>query len=132
MKILLVDASDTFRKYLSERLRAVPGSTVVGQAGSEEQAMVTASLCAPDVVLADVALRTGSGFSALRRMRASGFNGTAYLLTTEDESDYGPQCVEAGIDGFYDKLLDLERLIEALTVLATAPKNFEAARIRLA
>lgn len=131
MKILLVDASDTFRKYLSERLRAVPGAMVVGQAGSEEQAVVTASLCAPDVVLADVELRTGSGFTALQRLRAGGFNGTAYLLTTADESEYGPQCVEAGIDGFYDKLLDLERLIQALTVLATAPKNFEAARIKL-
>ena len=131
MKILLIDASDTFRKYLSERLRAVPGAMVVGQAGSEEQAVVTASLCAPDVVLADVGLRSGSGFDALQRLRSGGFKGTAYLVTTADESEYGPRCVEAGIDGFYDKLLDIERLLKALTVLSTAPKTWEGARIKV-
>lgn len=131
MKILLIDASDTFRKYLCERLRGVPGAMVVGQAGSEEQAVMTASLCAPDVVLADVGLKSGSGFEALQRLRAGGYKGTAYLVTTADESEYGPRCVDAGIDGFYDKLLDIDRLLQALIVLATAPKPLDRARIKV-
>lgn len=131
MKILLVDGSETFRKYLYERLRAVPGAVVVGQAGSEEQAVLAAMLSMPEVVLTEMTLKSGSGFSALKRLRAGGFKGTAYLVTNADEAEFGPQCLDAGIDGYYDKLLDIERLLQALTVLSTAPKMFEPARIRV-
>lgn len=113
---------------MAELLRRVPGAAVVGQAGHEEQAVIAAALSKPDVVLTELNLERGSGLAAVRRLRASGFRGTAYLVTDADESEHGPKCIEAGIDGFYDKARDLERLMHALRVLATAPMQFGGGR----
>ncbi|OWQ90386.1 hypothetical protein CDN99_13610 [Roseateles aquatilis] len=124
MKILLADSSDLFRRLLRERLREVPNATVVGQAAHEDQAVLAAALCAPDVVLIDIELERGSGFSTVERLREAGFRGTAYVVTAADESEFGPMCVEAGIDGYYDKQHDLDRLVQALSVLALAPVTF--------
>lgn len=82
---------------------------------------MAAGLCRPDVILTDLTLSTGTGFSAIERLRASGFQGTAYAVTCEDESVFGPLCIAAGIDGYYDKIHDLDRLVQALIVIADAP-----------
>ncbi|WP_431261474.1 response regulator [Roseateles chitinivorans] len=121
MRILLIDASSSFRRRLHDRLTRVPGAAVVGQAEHEDQAVMAAGLCRPDVILTDLTLSTGTGFSAVERLRASGFQGTAYAVTCEDESVFGPLCIAAGIDGFYDKIHDLDRLVQALVVIADAP-----------
>ena len=124
MKILLVDPSDTFRKMLCERLREVPTATVVGQASDEDQAVLLAALCAPDLVLTELDHVRGCGFALMERLRL------AYMVTSADEAEYGPRCVDAGITGFYDKTYDLERLLQALAVLAQAPVTFGQSRIR--
>lgn len=121
MRILLIDASPTFRRKLQERLARVPGAAVVGEAEHEEQAVMAAGLCRPDIVLTEINLIRGTGLSAVERLRASGFEGTAYAVTCEDESVFGPLCLTAGIDGYYDKVHDLERLVQALVVIADAP-----------
>ena len=113
MKILLVDPSDTFRKMLCERLREVP-----------------TALCAPDLVLTELDLVRGCGFALMERLRQAGYEGLAYMVTSADEAEYGPRCVDAGITGFYDKTYDLERLLQALAVLAQAPVTFGQSRIR--
>jgi DNA-binding NarL/FixJ family response regulator len=88
------------------------------------QAVLAAALSSPDIVLTELDLGRGCGFAALDKLRAAGFEGTAYAVTSADETTYGPQCVEHGIDGFYDKTHDLDRLVQALTVLAQAPITF--------
>jgi DNA-binding NarL/FixJ family response regulator len=130
MKILLADPSPAFRKMLYERLREVPTATVVGQASHEDQAVFLAALCAPDLVLTEQDLGRGGGFSLMERLRAAGYEGLAYMVTTADEAVYGPRCVDAGITGFYDKTYDMERLMQAITVLAQAPVTFGQSRIR--
>ena len=130
MKILLVDPSDTFRKMLCERLREVPTTVAVGQASDEDQAVLLAALCAPDLVLTELDLVRGCGFALMERLRQAGYEGLAYMVTSADEAEYGPRCVDAGITGFYDKTYDLERLLQALAVLAQAPVTFGQSRIR--
>ncbi|WP_431256925.1 response regulator [Roseateles chitinivorans] len=130
MKILLADPSPAFRKMLYERLREVPTATVVAQASDEDQAVFLAALCAPDLVLTELDLGRGCGLSLMERLRAAGYEGIAYMVTSADEAEYGPRCVEAGITGFYDKTYDMERLLQAMTVLAQAPVTFGQSRIR--
>lgn len=131
MKILIVDPSDAYRRFLYERLREVPTATVVGQASDEDQAVLLAALCAPDVVLTDLDLGRGCGLSLIERLRNAGYPGITYLLTSADEAEYGPRCLAAGVTGFYDKTYDLERLLQALTVLAQAPVAFGQSRVRV-
>lgn len=132
MRILLVDASDAFRARLQQRLSVVPGAAVVGEAAHEDQAVLTAGLCKPDVILTDLTLGSGTGFSAIKRLRAGGFQGTAYAVTTQDESDAGPLCLAAGIDGYYDKVHDLDRLVDALVGIANAPVARAHASLKVA
>ncbi len=93
---------------------------------------MAAGLCRPDVILTELNLRTGNGFSAIERLRARGFQGTAYAVTCGDESVFGPLCIAAGIDGYYDKIHDLDRLVQALVVIADAPTPPKRSRLQIA
>ena len=124
MKVLLVDPSDECRRRLYALVRDVPGATVVGQASDEPQATVLAALCKPDLILTELDLGRGCGFSLVERIRQAGYQGATYLVTSADEAEYGPRCVEVGITGFYDKTYDLGRLSRALCVFAQAPVSF--------
>lgn len=130
MKVLLVDPSDECRRRLYALVRDVPGATVVGQASDEPQATVLAALCKPDLILTELDLGRGCGFSLIERLRDAGFEGAAYLVTSADEAEYGPRCIDAGITGFYDKTHDLQRLAKALAVFAQAPVSFSRTRLR--
>ncbi|WP_431288802.1 response regulator [Roseateles chitinivorans] len=130
MKVLLVDQSDECRRRLYTLVRDVPGATVVGQASDERQATVLAALCKPDLILTDLDLGRGCGFSLIERLQDAGYEGAAYLVTAADETVYGPRCVDAGITGFYNKTHDLGRLAKALGVFAQAPVSFSRARLR--
>lgn len=131
MRILIIDASTSFRRKLHERLSRIPSAAVVAEAEHEDQAVIAAGLCRPDVILTDLTLAKGTGFSAIERLRASGFQGTAYAVTSEDESVFGPLCLEAGVDGYYDKIHDLDRLVQALGVIADAPMSPARSTLRL-
>ncbi len=132
MKIALIDGSEIFRRQVSELLHDIPGATVVCQAEHEDVGVLTVGLCAPDVVLLDLTLTSGSGQSVLKRLRRAGYTGTIYVVSACDETEHGPRCGELGADGFYDKQYDLHRLMTALNVLATAPRLGGQARLRIA
>lgn len=132
MKILLADPSPAWISHLRDQLSDVPGAAVVAQSSCEEHAVITAALCRPDVVICDVTLCNGSGLNAVARMRKAGFCGAAYVVSNADETLFGPQCVEAGVDGFYDRAHDLDLLIEALRVLADAPLTFHQPKFHFA
>ncbi|WP_431102924.1 response regulator [Roseateles noduli] len=130
MRVLIVDPSERCRKRLYELVRDVQGATVVGQAPDESQASVLTALCKPDVILTELDLGRGCGFSLIERLRAAGYEGAAYLVTSADEAEYGPRCIDVGITGFYDKTYDLERLSKALAVFAQAPVSFSRTHLR--
>ena len=67
--ILVVDDDAAVRDLVVRILRSW-GYAVVGQAGSVAEALVSADDLRPDVVLVDIGLPDGDGFSLTRQLRA--------------------------------------------------------------
>ena len=131
MKILLADASNAFREELQERLSDVPSAIVVGTTVSEEQTVLVTALSRPDVLLIAPQLADGTGCAALERLRSAGFQGTAYAMVAGGNGVCGADCTGSGVDAFYDKGQDLDRLVDTISALAQDPHSVVAGTIEL-
>lgn len=117
MNIFLVEDSASIRRLLVRRLDAMPGMRVVGEAAGQTEALGLIRWTAPDVVLMDLSLASGSGLALLRELRRTGYAGRIAVLTSEAYDAYRRACMEAGADAFYDKASGLETLFGDLADL---------------
>jgi DNA-binding NarL/FixJ family response regulator len=78
--VLIVDDHESFRRF-AKRLLEAGGLNVIGEAATAQQAIEQAHELAPDVVLLDVMLPDGDGFTAAEQIVA------AVVLTSSHELD---------------------------------------------
>jgi DNA-binding NarL/FixJ family response regulator len=78
--VLIVDDHESFRRF-AKRLLEAGGLNVIGEAATAQQAIERAHELAPDVVLLDVMLPDGDGFTAAEQIVA------AVVLTSSHELD---------------------------------------------
>src|SRR6266487_7131152 len=74
--------------------------TVVGEAGTAEQALALVPRLEPDIVLLDLALPGMSGVEAVRRLRASHPAVKVVVLTSFAGQDAVLPAVRAGVAGY--------------------------------
>ncbi len=78
--VLIVDDHEGFRRF-AKRLLEAGGLTVVGEAADAKTAIAAAADLQPDVVLLDVKLPDGDGFTVAERITAP------VILTSSHELD---------------------------------------------
>ncbi len=78
--VLIVDDHDGFRRF-AKRVLEAGGLTVIGEAATAEQAIVQAQELEPDVVLLDIKLPDGDGFTVAEQIAAP------VILTSSHELD---------------------------------------------
>lgn len=105
--------------HRNTQLAEEPFLTVVGQAGSRDEAVATVNLSKPDAVLLDLALRDGThGIDVLQDLRLGGYAGHIFVLSASSYEAAGFDCMARGANGFYDKADGLERLVADLREIA--------------
>ncbi|MBN3766995.1 response regulator transcription factor [Burkholderia sp. Ac-20365] len=99
-RLILVDDHPLVRDGLRARLDAVPGFTVVGEAGNADEALALAATHEPDLVLMDVGMRGMNGIqlAALFHERHPGIR--VLMLSMHDNVEYVTQAVRAGASGY--------------------------------
>ncbi|MET9606662.1 response regulator transcription factor [Streptomyces sp. NPDC006512] len=132
---MLVDDHPVVREGLSAMLELDAGITVVGQAGSGEEAVLQAARLKPDIVLLDLRMGGMDGVAATGHiLRESPRTKVVIVTTYEDDADI-LRAVEAGAAGYLLKGSSREELVNAVkaaargeTVLtpSLAPKLFRA------
>ena len=120
LKLVIADDSRPVTEMLRELL-ADPGRVeVVGVADTEESAMQAIRRLAPDAVVLDLQLRTGSGADVIRAVRSDPAVAATRLIVTSNHTS--PQlragCLELGADGYFDKVKELQALAERVRELA--------------
>jgi DNA-binding NarL/FixJ family response regulator len=88
--------------------------TVVGEAGTAEQALALVPRLEPDIVLLDLALPGMSGVEAVRRLRASHPAVKVVVLTSFAGQDAVLPAVRAGVAGYLLKDVGPAELADAL------------------
>lgn len=123
MRVLIVDDQEPFREVARVVVEATEGFEVAGEAETGGAAVSLAGRLRPDLVLMDVNLPDVSGTVATGRILAENGGIVVLLVSTYEESDYGPQAVECGAAGYLSKsVFSPERLARAWAEAAHEPR----------
>jgi DNA-binding NarL/FixJ family response regulator len=119
IRVLLCDDQALVRQGFRRLLDAEEGIEVVGEAEDGEQAVALAARRSPDVVLMDIRMPRLDGIEATRRITGGPAPAPKVLiLTTFGQDEYVFQALRAGASGFLLKDESLDRLLEAINVVA--------------
>jgi DNA-binding NarL/FixJ family response regulator len=118
IRVLLVDDHPVVREGLRGMLEAEPDLTVVGEAGSGEEAVAQARVVAADVILMDLRMRDLDGVGATQRILAETPRTRVVVLTTYETDADILRAVEAGASGYL--LKDASRADLANAIRAAA------------
>ncbi|WP_405998001.1 response regulator [Streptomyces sp. NBC_00829] len=133
--VMLVDDHPVVREGLSSMLRSADGISVVGQAGSGEEAITTVAGLAPDIVLLDLQMGGMDGVETTGHLLRACPSAKVVIVTTYESDTDILRAVEAGAAGYLLKGSSRDDLVQAVkaaargeTVLtpSLAPKLFRA------
>lgn len=125
--VLLVDDHDLIRQGLARAFERDPEFTVVGGAGSVEEAERMAAELRPQVVVTDVRLPDGSGLDLVRALRAAHAEIGLVVLTMYAGDDQLFHALEAGASAFVPKDAPADDVVAAARHSLVSPRSFAAA-----
>jgi len=121
LRVFLVEDSPIILARLTESV-TVPGRIeVVGHADGEAAAVDALRVGAWDALVLDLQLRAGSGFGVLRALHRNGRppGSRVIVLTSFALAHYRTRCEQLGVDYFFDKARDYDRVLDVLEGMAS-------------
>lgn len=121
IRLLLVDDSQLVRhgiRSVIDHEPCTPRIVVVGEAASVQEALTTAARLQPDIVLLDLRLPDGYGFTACRELIRNQPAIRILVLTSYMEDEYIYEAISAGAHGYLMKEIDPPALISAIVRVA--------------
>ena len=100
--VLIVDDDAGFRD-LATRILTSWGLTVIGEAGSVAEALAQAARLQPDVVLVDIGLPDGDGFSLTGQLVAMPWAVRVVLISSQADRTTMAAAQRAGAESFLQK-----------------------------
>ncbi len=115
VRVMIVDDQAPFRLAARLVVESTDGFEIVGEAESGEDSIELAQRVDPDLVLMDVNLPGINGLDATRKiLEAANHRVVILLLSTYEESEYGPRAAECGASAYIPKSsFEPDRLAEA-------------------
>ena len=115
-RILLVEDHASFRQALAFMFEREDEFSVVGQAGSleEARAFLGGSPDATDVAVCDLALPDGDGFGLIEELAGRGSKVTTLVLSASLEPSRFARAVEAGASGVLHKAAAISDIVDAV------------------
>lgn len=113
IKVVIADDHPVMRDGLSAIFRVTPGFSVVGTAGSGKQAVEICLKEWPDVLLTDVRMPDGDGFSTLEKVRKALKSVRVILLAGMPLQEEVEKARAMGASGYLSKTSSRQTLTEA-------------------
>lgn len=120
MKVFLVEDSAPMRERLRRMLSEIPGIALMGDAEDETGAIAGIEASAPDLVILDLSLKSGSGIEVLMNVKRNHAAIKVMVLTNHTDEKYVSRCMNAGADYFFDKSFHFPGVDAAIRELAFA------------
>ncbi|MFE2476021.1 response regulator [Streptomyces sp. NPDC059389] len=127
IKVFLLDDHEVVRRGLHDLLDAEPDITVVGEAGTAEQALARGPALRPDVAVLDVRLPDGDGITVCRELRSRMPGLACLMLTSFDDEDALLDAIMAGAAGYVLKQIKGSDLVSAVRTVATGQSMLDPA-----
>lgn len=117
-RVLVADDHAGFRAGITTLLRSLPGTQVVGEAASGDEAVVRAVGSGADVVLMDLAMPGGGGLAATERLVREAPHIAVLVLTMSAEDASVTAALRAGARGYLVKGASRSEVERALQTVA--------------
>lgn len=118
IRILIADDHPLFREGVAQSLAREPGFTVIGQAGTGEEACELVANLLPDVLLMDVTMPGMGGIAAARKVASTWPVVRIMMLTVAEDEDTLMNALKAGARGYVLKGVSARELTAAVQVVA--------------
>jgi DNA-binding NarL/FixJ family response regulator len=117
-RILVVEDSETFRKFICSTLGKRPELRIVGEIADGLEAVREAEDLHPDLIVLDIGLPSLNGIEAARRIRKLSPESRILFLSQELSADVVQEALSTGARGYVVKIDAGSELLEAVeTVL---------------
>ncbi|GAA0661241.1 response regulator transcription factor [Streptomyces thermospinosisporus] len=119
IRVFLLDDHEVVRRGVHDLLDDEPDITVVGEAGTAEQALVRVPALRPQVAVLDVRLPDGDGVSVCRELRSRMPELACLMLTSFDDEEALLDSIMAGAAGYVLKQIKGSDLVSAVRTVAS-------------
>jgi DNA-binding NarL/FixJ family response regulator len=130
IRVLIVDDQPLVRSGLRMIVSTRDEFSVVGEATQGLEAVEMVRQLNPDVVIIDIQMPVLDGVEATRRIIALPNPPKVLVLTTFERDDYLHEALRAGASGFLLKNSPPERLLDALSIVASGDSLVDPAMTR--
>lgn len=114
IKVLIVDDHAMVRQGIRALLARKADITVVGEAGSGEEALEEVKRTHPDVVLMDITMPGMDGLEATRRIKAMAPETRILVLTQHEDAEFVVPLLQVGASGYILKKAGGAELVSAI------------------
>jgi len=102
-KVFLVEDHPMFCERLAQVINSQSELTVIGEAGSAEDALKPILETEPDILLVDISLPGKSGLVFIKSLREQKIAIPVLVLSTHDDSTYAERAIFHGANGYISK-----------------------------
>jgi DNA-binding NarL/FixJ family response regulator len=113
-RVLIVDDHPVVRDGLGMRIGGQQDMRICGEAEDVDEAMKLVIEQEPDVVIIDIALKSGSGIDLMKRIRLHGGGIRMLGMSMYDDNLYAERSVRAGAMGYISKQQATRDVINAI------------------
>jgi DNA-binding NarL/FixJ family response regulator len=113
-KIYVVEDSPILRRLVMELLGAIEGVRMVGHADTAEVAVAEILERAPDAVIVDIMLTSGTGFDVMKAVHQTDPPPLLIVLSNFISFRYRNQAKELGATYFFDKSTEIVQLVHVI------------------
>lgn len=118
IRVFLLDDHEVVRRGVHDLLDDEPDITVVGEAGTVEQALARVPALRPQVAVLDVRLPDGDGVTVCRELRSRMPELACLMLTSFDDEEALLDSIMAGASGYVLKQIQGSDLVSAVRTVA--------------
>ncbi|MFD5650535.1 response regulator [Streptomyces sp. NPDC127039] len=118
IRVFLLDDHEVVRRGVHDLLSDELDITVVGEAGTVEQALVRVPALRPQVAVLDVRLPDGDGVTVCRELRSRMPELACLMLTSFDDEEALLDSIMAGASGYVLKQIQGSDLVSAVRTVA--------------
>jgi len=117
MKVLLADGSDLILEWLREMLSAFEQVEIVAELKNGNDTLAALRALKPDLAIVDMKLPGLSGLEILIQIRKEDKSVKFILLTFYAFDPYRQSAAKAGVDYFFSKVDDFEKVAQVVAEL---------------